>query len=304
MIKKFALNKIIFSSLCLLLFALFYFFPTHENINYEIVSDNNKEKNIVYLLDEDNYISRVISYFDSKTIEEEIVNKINILINGLSEYDNFYPLIPKDTKLNSIKVDKDSVYLDFSKEILSINSYLEESMLESIVYSLTEINGINNIYISVDGKRLDKLPFSNKIINYPLTRNIGINKEYNINNLNNLYKTTVYFLKDNNDISYYVPVTLVNNSNEEKVELIINELKSSINSQNNLKSFLTDKVKLLNYEIENDNISLVFNEQIKNVEEYLIASSIFENYKVNKVTFKSDSKTNVINKSDLKKLDF
>ena len=150
MIKKYALNKISVATLCLILLLMFYFIPTNNNIETTVDENNNKLKeNVVYLLDEDNYVSRITTFYDEKDITEDIKKKIDILINGNDDINKFYPLIPKETKINNVKVEKDSVYIDFSKEILNVNKYLEESMIESLVYTLTEINGINKKRITV-----------------------------------------------------------------------------------------------------------------------------------------------------------
>ena len=282
MIKKIAINKIIVSSLCLILFLLFYFFPTHEIINEKKINKEKNNNHVVYLVDQDNYLAKVNVYFDSNTIEDEIKNKLYILINGYNELNNFYPVLPSNTKINNIKVDKDNVYIDFSKEFSLVDYLLRDNMIEGIVYTLTEIKGINNIYIYSDNKEI-------KGINNPLTRSYGINKEYNINSLNNINKTTVFFSKDN----YYVPVTKINNREEEKIEIIIDELKSSVNSQNNLNSGLTDKIKLVDYKINNDSVNLSFNEYIYNKDRELISKSIFENYNVKKVVFNN---TYVVNR--------
>ena len=198
MIKKYAMNKIFVSTLIFGLLLLFYLVPS-PSFEVEInEKDDNKEfENVVYLLDDDNYVSRVISYYDETDIDKVIRNKINILINGDKNLDNFYSLIPKKTILKDISVNKDSVYLNFSKEFLNVNKYIEESMVESIVYTLTEINGINNVYINVDGEKFVMLPNSKKVIPYPLTRSFGINKKYDLDSLNGIDKTIVYFVKKN-----------------------------------------------------------------------------------------------------------
>ena len=195
MIKKYITNKIVVYTLILILLALFYFFPSkQENFNIEINNDEkNYESNIVYLLDDDNYVSQVISYFDSNSIIDDIKTKINILIHGDSSLEKFYSLIPKTTILKNVKVDKDNVYLDFNSDILDVNEYVEESMIEAIVYTLTETNGINNVYINVDGKALKELPNSKKELPYPLTRDYGINKKYDLTNFYDIDKTTIFF---------------------------------------------------------------------------------------------------------------
>lgn len=301
MIKRWTINKIVVASVSLFLLFMFYLIPTKPNIETEVIEKEEVLKeNVVYLLDEDNYVSRVVTYYDKTDIKDVIRNKINILTN--SDKKNFYSLIPKGTKLNDVKVEKDAVYLDFSSEILSVNKYIEEEMIEAIVYSVTEINGINSVYITVNSKELRKLPNSLKELSYPLTRKYGINKKYNIDSFNNIDTTTVYFSKYSDDDIYYVPVTYVTNTSDEKIDIIIEELKSSINSQDNLNSFVSNMVEVVDYNIDNDKFNLVFNEYIfgdldKNVilEEvkYVISASIFENYDVKEVVFNTKDQKNV-----------
>ena len=306
MIRKYAVNKITVTTMCLFLLLMFYLIPIPNNEITPINNENteNKIENIVYLLDEDNYVSRVVSYYDKTTIEDAIRDKIDILTYGLVGYEKFYSLIPKNTKLNSLKVDKDNVYLDFSKELLEVSKYLEEEMIESIVYTLTEINGINNIYITVENEKLDYLPNSKKSVPYPLTKEIGINKEYDIDSFNNINKTTIIFTKTLDNYSYYVPVTKITNKTDEKIDIIIEELKSGVNSQNNLNGFVSENVILEKYDILDDKISLVFNNYIFNdinnntiLEEvkYVISESIFENYDVKEVVFNTKDEKNICN---------
>lgn len=301
MIKKWTINKIVVASVSLFLLVMFYLIPTKPNINTEIVEENNNLKeNIVYLLDNDNYVSRVVTYYDKTDIVSIIKDKIDKLTN--SDIDGFYTLIPKNTILNSVKVEKDNVYLDFNSELLSVNKYISEEMIEAIVYSITEINGLNNIYITVDSKELKYIPNTTKEIKYPLTRKYGINKKYDIDSFNDIDNTTVFFSKSIDENIYYVPVTYITNTSSDKIDIIIRELTNSINSQDNLNSYVSSNIELLNYDIKDDKMNLVFNEYIFGdmessviLEEvkYVIASSIFENYDVNEVVFSTKDKDNV-----------
>ena len=304
MIKKYITNKIVVYTLILVLLALFYFFPSNDyNIDFEINNDNTEyESKIVYLLDDDNYVAQVISYFDSNSIVDDIKSKIEVLRDGDTSLDKFYALIPRTTILKSVKVDKDNVYLDFSKDLLSVNEYLEEAMIEAIVYSLTETNGINNIYINVDGNPLKELPNSKKELDYPLTREYGINKKYDITSFNDLNKTIIFFAKSDGENIYYVPVTKISNTVSEKIDIIIEELTSSVNSQDHLNSYISNNIKLVSSEINDDKMNLVFNNYIfsdKNekviLEEvkYILSESIFENYDINEVIFNTESDKNI-----------
>lgn len=299
MIKKYIVNKFVLYTLIFVLLTIFTIIPTTENkFKVEINNDNKiYESNYVYLLDDDNYVAKVISYFDNQSIEDNIRTKINILIDGDKSLKSFYSLIPKGTILKNVKVSKDKVYLDFNKDILNVNEYMEEHMIEAIVYTLTETNGINTIYISVDGEPLKMLPNSKKEIPYPLDRNFGINKKYDLDSLNDIDKTIIFFAKSSEEYEYYVPVTKVSNVSKEKIDIIIEELKSPVNSQENLNSYISNDVKLVSSSIENGKMNLVFNNYIfsdmnskKILEEvkYILSESIFENYNVKEVIFNTE----------------
>ena len=294
MIKRYGVNKFIVSTFTLFLISLISILPNNElNLNVEV--EKVKESNqVIYLLDEDNYVSKLNVYIGKNEVEDIIKEKLLFLRDGSEDYPCFNPLIPKDTIINGINVKEDKVYLDFSKELLSVKSEMIEPMIEAIVYSLTEINGINDIYISIDSKELSEFPTGDLKIQLPLRRTIGINKDYDLINLNNITKTTIYFIKENDDTKYYVPVTKVSNETTEKINIIIEELKSSVYSIDNLHSYLSNDLVLNSYDKTEDTINLIFNDYIfesigsKTILEevkYTIAESIFENYDVKEVIF-------------------
>lgn len=298
------MNKIFVSTLVFGLLVLFYLVPS-PSFDMEVVEEENKKgkENVVYLLDEDNYVSRVISYYEESDIEALIREKIKILINGDKSLGKFYSLIPKNTILKDVKVEKDSVYLNFNKEFLGVNKYLEESMIEAIVFSLTEINGINNVYINVDSEKLTKLPNSGREIPYPLTRSFGINKKYDLNSLNELDKTIVYFVKTCDEVEYYVPVTKISNTSGSKIDIIIEELKSTVNAQENLNSYVSSNIELVDSEITDEKVNLIFNDFIFSdasskviLEEvkYVVSQSIFENINVKEVIFSTKEHNNIV----------
>lgn len=299
MLKKMTYRKLAVTFCALLTLICFYFFPNNEktmeikqNIIYE--EDNNYEN--IFLLDKHNYVSLVSAVFNETKLEEKLRKRIEyLIING--EYSDsipngFKPIIPIDTKINSLKIDNNKVSIDFSEEILSINEKDSIKMLETIIFTVTENSEINEVYLYINGKSLDKL--YNDVLKYPLTRDFGINKKYNLSKLSDLTKTTVYYIGNINDNNYYVPITYVSNDTTEKIMVIINELKSSLVYQSNLSSYLNSNVELRKYEIIENTMYLDFNDKIfdisnKNILEevkYTISESVFENYGVKEVVFK------------------
>lgn len=302
MIKKYTINKICVTSVSLFLLLMFYLVPSTPESEVKIdKSIGNKKEVVVYLMDKDYYLGRMIEYASYDNIVDLVNKKLDILINGSDELNSFSSIIPKNTKVNSIKVDKNNVYIDFSKDILNVSKYNEELMIESIIYTITDINGIDNIYLSINKEPLKILPKSNKEIPYPLNRGYGINKKYDLDSLNNITKTTVYFNKSYDDIEYLVPITKVMNTTSEKIDIIIEELKSIVNAQYNLNSYIPNNLEVVSHEVTDDKMNLIFNEFILDKEKsvvleevkYAIAQSIFDNYNVKEVVFSTKDKNNI-----------
>lgn len=302
MIKKYTINKICVTSVSLFLILMFYLVPSTPESEVKIdKSIGDKKEVVVYLMDKDYYLGRMIEYASYDNIVDLVNKKLDILINGSDELNSFSPIIPKNTKVNSIKVDKNNIYIDFSKDILNVSKYNEELMIESIIYTITDINGIDNIYLSINKEPLKILPKSNKEIPYPLNRGYGINKKYDLDSLNNITKTTVYFNKSYDDVEYLVPITKVMNTTSEKIDIIIEELKSIVNAQYNLNSYIPNNLEVVSHEVNDDKMNLIFNEFILDKEKlvvleevkYAISQSVFDNYNVKEVVFSTKEKNNI-----------
>ena len=256
------------------------------------------------MLDKNSYVSEVDVVVNESELEKKLIEKLTIMTID-SDMSNKIPkefksIIPSNTKVNSLKIENDTVTVDFSKDLLGISSILEEKMIEAIVFTLTSEEGIDKVIIKVDGSVLERLPNSNKLLPEILDRSFGINKDYDINNIYGLTKTTIYYIGNSNDVEYYVPVTKINNSNDEKVNIIVNELKSSILYQSNLSSYLNSKVELQKYEKEKEVMNLTFNDKIfdniydNNILEevvYTIGRSVIDSYEdVSEVVFNVNDK--------------
>ena len=307
MLKRKAFKKIIISLSCLVILGILYIFPDKdENIKYNI--NNKKETNIIYLVDSNNYISRVSTILTSEKQESQIKEIISILTIDSNKYirDGFKKIIPKNTKLISLSIENDLVKLNLSKELLNIEDKYQEKMIEAIVYSITSLDNIKYVSIYVEGKILNKLP-NGKRLETILSRNIGINKEFNISSLNNTSRATIYYLSKNNDYYYYVPVTKYYNDSISKIEIIIKELTSNKMINTNLMSYLNSKTELLSYNETDKSLLLNFNENILNdintnniLEEvtYSINLSISDSYDVKEVLYYVNDK--IVNTFSLK----
>lgn len=307
MIKRKIMRKLIVTSSILFAFILVYFIPKDKELKNvkEELEYNYKDvvKETIYLLDNNNYLGKAeiaLSTNDTVTMVRELLE--TLITDGIGEDkipNGFTSIIPSDTKINSIELDKGILKVDFSKELLDVKKELEEKVIESIIYTVTEVKEINKVVIFVDGKILTKLPKSN--INLPTTldRSFGINKKYDITTFKDITSVTIYYINKHNNNTYYVPVTKYINDDREKIEIIIDELTTSPIYTSNLMSYLNSNTKLLKSNIDKDLMSLEFNDYIFNdyedkkiLEEviYTISLSIYDNYNVHEVSFINDSK--------------
>ncbi len=300
MIKKMSLRKIAVSTTALIICGLFYFFPTSTDdlkIKETITYYDEEDYKSVYLMDKYNYVSKLKLPIEEERIESIALEKMEYLITNSTKTESipsgFRSIIPINTKVLDLKIEGNTITINFSKELLNINLKDEESMIEAIIFTLTEIDEIENVKILVEGNPLLELPNSKKKLTEVLDRNYGINKIYDFDTLSDLTKTTVYYVNKMEDDVYYTPVTKVTNDTRDKVTVIIDELKSSIIYQSNLSSYLSAAAELNKYEIIEDTMILSFNDKIfsensKNIleeVEYTISMSLMDNYDINEVIF-------------------
>lgn len=302
MLKRISIKKIITSCIVLSIAFIICFIPNNQEDNkeydYEISYVNKEIKtHSIYLLDSNNYISKTEIRITSDTPEKLAQELVESLIQNSSKQDlipsGFKSLINSNTKINSLKIDNNIIKLDLSSSYLDTTKELEEKTLEALVYTLTSMEGIEYLILYIDGEILTTLPLTNIKLPATLSRNIGINKNYNLNGTKNITHTTTYYISKFNDNYYYTPITTVSNDEREKIEIIIDSLSSSAIA-NNLMSFLNSNTELLDFEQSADTITVNFDENILiNLEKYeileevlyTISLSIYDNYPVKEVIF-------------------
>jgi len=275
----------------LLLFLLISIFtiPTisEKNVlrtNLEIEKTNDK-KIILFLLNKNNYLVEIPVSLKEISIES--------IINYLKEdnYENkgkYFGYIPKDTKVLNYQIEDDILTINFSEEFKNIN----KKTIPGLVKSLLNINKFHKVKILVDNNYIEGYEKE-------LDSNIAINQNYEFNNRTDIEKIIVYYL----DEDYYVPVTKYVTTNNNKIEVLIEELKQNV--PDNLMSLITSKINLLNIEEESDTVILEFNDELikdeKNKDKIMkeIANSILENEDLSSVIFKVEKKIEkIISKND------
>lgn len=269
MLKRMSIKKIMVSTTAVLILLIIYLIPDNrkeiELKNDDIEYTYNNITSAIYLVDRDDYVARTNiascncgDVDKAKDLLEGLIiggKKSGIIPNG------FRSIIPPDTSILDINLENKILTINFSKELLEVSEPEEEKMIESIIYTLTSIKGIDKVIIKVEGNILTNLPHSRKTLPSVLDKSYGINKDYELVTINNIDSYTVYYVNKYNDNKYYVPVTkYVNKEENDPIKVIIKELSSSPIYETNLMSYLNASTTLNDYELIGNNLKLNFNE--------------------------------------------
>ena len=263
MLKKNALRRICISTFSLLIVLLLCIFPSNEASYPEEIIRVSELTMPLYIKDQNNYVARTNII---KKKDNDIEYIISVLTKG-SIYENylpvnFEPLIPENTKLLNYSLNDKVLKLNFSKEFLLVKENDEEKMIESLIYSLCELESVDKILIYVENEKLNELPNSKIKLPVSLDKSYGINKVYDIKSFKNVTKTTVYYASKTDDLTYYIPITKITNNDANAVEIIVKELKTSPIYESNLISFLNASYELKNYEIMENSVNMSFDNKM------------------------------------------
>ena len=300
MLRRSAIKRIIMSSLALIIMLLLCIFPKSNDLSIpEEVIYVEELTMPIYVMDQNNYVARI------SVIKNDTEDEINYIIDTLtigSITANYLPngftgIIPHNTKLIDYSLEDKLLKLNFSKEFLNVSKENEEKLIESLIYSLCELEGVAQIMIFVEGTSLTKLPQSQKSLPLILDKSYGINKIYNFDNIKDTSKTTIYYMGKYNDNIYYIPITKITNDTIEPVEVIVNELKSTPIYETNLISYLNASYELADYEILENSITLSFDnsmlanlhdEDINEKVRYTLSLSLRDTYNIENIVINID----------------
>lgn len=280
MLRRKAINRIFFSTI---IFFIVFTLYSMKFVDKVVTSDNSKDKvneEIIYTLNSDNYISKTSVYVSKVlSLEDRVREKLEIMVKDndknvlLPSY--FKPILPQNTRVLDVVVEDCLIKVYFSKELNNINKEQSEKMIEAIVYTVTDEN-ILGIEIYVNGQMLKYVPNTKKVLPTILTKDIGINKSYDINASNDISKVIMMYYTNDNDNYYEVPVTKYVNDDREKLEIIFDEF-GKMSDDKSLISMM-EGINVLDYSILDDRIVIDVNKVLNKEEQNLVFKSIFSNY--------------------------
>ncbi|MBW7476174.1 GerMN domain-containing protein [Paenibacillus oenotherae] len=170
--------------------------------------------------------------------------------------EGFQAVLPQGTQVKGFDViaDQKLAIVDFSKSFTDYNAMDERSLVEAVTWTLTGMEGIEQVQIWVEGEKLDEMPVDGMPLDDTITRAVGINLEAQDGiNYSQSTPVTLYFsaVTPNNE-TYYVPVTRLINRTDNRAKAAIEQLISGPLSSKELEAVMTPDVIVKNVTKKND----------------------------------------------------
>lgn len=245
--------SIIIVCICICSISIFYF----DTKKSKETIQKPKEKILLYVL-ADNMLVEYESITYATTTEKKIEEIINYLMQDQSD---FTSLLKKDTQLNEVKINGDSAELYF--DVLNYDVKQERKLLESLIYSCTQFDQVNNIKLYINNEVLDQMPKGHlSLLN--TKRSFGMNAiEANQLYLHEGNSSLIYYVKDINHKTYYVPRSVrfsLENDYKEVLDILLKVPSSTLH----LKQPLCEKqiVSLKEPKYEDGILHLYLNKNI------------------------------------------
>jgi germination protein M len=220
----------------------------------------------IYLIDKNGYVvPQTLSLPQDVSAAKQVLGYLveggpvdELLPNG------FRAVLPADTQINSVNIEKEVATVDFSPEFQKYKAEDEQKILQALTWTLTQFENVKKVKIQVNGVAQTEMPVAKTPIGDGLTRASGINFDHaSATDIMNTKPVVVYFLSQNENGAYYVPVTRrASTSETDNVKSVVQELVKGADPTSPLTSDFQEDVKLLETKMEDGTVTLNFNENI------------------------------------------
>lgn len=174
----------------------------------------------------------------------------------------FTSLLPKGTEIKGISIKDKLAIVDFSNSFTDYNLQDERKILEAVTWTVTSFPTVDKVQIRVEGKALKEMPVGGTPMDEALTRAMGINLEKPEHvEYGQATPVTLYFLnKNQEEYSYYVPVTRLINRTDEVAEAVVQQLIAGPDEKKGLAAVMSPGAELLKVSKAEDIITVNFSD--------------------------------------------
>ncbi|MBU8905091.1 GerMN domain-containing protein [Desertibacillus haloalkaliphilus] len=226
----------------------------------------------LYLLDQDGLV--VPQTMELPKEEGAIKQSLEYLVEGgpiTNELPSgFRAVIPSGTEVD-VHLEDGVAIVDFSPEFEEYLPEDEMKILQAITWTATQFEEVDRVQIRINGYEQETMPVNDTPIGEGFSRANGINLETEgVVDLVNSKGVTLYFLSQQGDNTYYVPVTrrVAKSNDQSTYQTVVSELLNGPSSHSTLLTDIRYGVELIDEpDYQNGVVTLNFNEALLNQSE-------------------------------------
>ncbi|MFK2824555.1 GerMN domain-containing protein [Bacillus sp. B190/17] len=234
----------------------------------QAVQNKNMVMTELYLIDKNGYVvSQTMPLANTKSLAKQALEYLvaegpvsNVIPNG------FRAVLPAGTQVKSVNIEDGTATVDFSPEFKEYAKTDEARIVQSITWTLTQFDSIERVKLQVNGHPLSEMPVAKMVLNEDgLTRQNGINIDASgVVDLADTRPVTVYYMAQQGEEYYYVPVTKrVNNDEKDQITAVVKELAKGPSVDSGLVTEFLPEAELLEKPVVKEGrVTLNFNEAI------------------------------------------
>ena len=254
----------------------------------------------VYLLDEDaTLIPYTLGIEENLDLNQKIAEVLRLMTIGNEPVQGVRGLLPNNAQLESCSLQGSQLSLYFPENFRNYDPKTEMRLLEGVTWAVTQFDEVSEVLLYLAGEPLTHMPQLSTPVPMPLNRQIGINNfENTVNRLHDSHSLTVFYTRQKNGMSVYVPKTL-RISNQTSLQDTLSSILPDISVFSQLKQPLAQTpIAVLDCSLDADLLTINVNGEIldeeKKVNEELVTSlllSIQSSLGVSRVELQVDGVT-------------
>lgn len=195
----------------------------------------------VYLLDEDaTLIPYTLGIEEGLDLNQRVAEVLRLMTIGNEPVQGVRGLLPNNAQLENCTLQGSQLSLYFPKNFRNYDPKTEMRLLEGLTWAVTQFDEVSEVLLYLAGEPLTHMPQLSTPVPLPLNRQIGINNfENTVNRLHDSHSLTVFYTRQKNGSSVYVPKTL-RISNQTSLQDKLSSILSDISVFSQLKQPLAE----------------------------------------------------------------
>lgn len=195
----------------------------------------------VYLLDEDaTLIPYTLGIEEGLDLNQRVAEVLRLMTIGNEPVQGVRGLLPNNAQLENCTLQGSQLSLYFPENFRNYDPKTEMRLLEGLTWAVTQFDEVSEVLLYLAGEPLTHMPQLSTPVPLPLDRQIGINNfENTVNRLHDSHSLTVFYTRQKNGSSVYVPKTL-RISNQTSLQDKLSSILSDISVFSQLKQPLAE----------------------------------------------------------------